>query len=277
MGISLRDHVLALVASFLMLLVGLLVGVGLSSEPGLRDDISKLDAKFELILHENQTLAEGAKRHEEFEQAALPTLVRGRLQGEVIPLLVTVRPVDDRQTKDAATKLADALTAAGASVPVRIAWRDDCAERAIAAYGGDPASACERAAAEVARCVARSDQQGLQALRKRKLIRLQGELPGIRPTAVVILGGAQTEALAASETIDRPLLEALISAGIRRIVGCEATPPVSYVSTYREFDISTVDNVNLARGQVSVVLALAGSPGDYGDGGSARKSFPELK
>jgi hypothetical protein len=277
MGISLRHHVLTLVATFLMLLVGLLVGVGLSSEPGLQDRISELDAKFSLLWRENQTLAEGAERHEDFEQAALPTLVRGRLQGEVIPLLITVRPVDDRQTKDAATQLADALTAAGASVPVRIAWRDDCADRAVAAYGGDPASACEKAAAELARCLARSDEQGLQTLRKRKLIRLQGELPGIRPTAVVILGGAQTEALSASETIDRPLLEALAAAGIRKIVGCEATPPVSYVSTYREFDISTVDNANLARGQVSVVLALAGSPGDYGDGGSGRKFFPELK
>jgi hypothetical protein len=277
MGISLRDHVLALVASFLMLLVGLLVGVGLSSEPGLKDRIDELDAKFNLLWRENLTLAEGAERHENFEQAALPALVRGRLQGEVIPLLITVRPVDDRQTRVAATQLADALMAAGASVPVRIAWCDDCADRAVAAYGGDPASACEKAAAEIARCLARSDEQGLQTLRKRKLIRLQGELPGIRPTAVVILGGAQTEALAASETIDRPLLEALTAAGIRKIVGCEATPPVSYVSTYGEFDISTVDNVNLARGQVSVVLALAGAPGDYGDGRSAKRAFPELK
>ena len=44
---------------------------------------------------------------------------------------------------------------------------------------------------------------------------------------------------------------------------------------HREFGISTVDNVDLARGQVSVVWALAGQAGSYGDQRTAKESFPK--
>jgi len=277
MGISLRHHVLALVASFLMLLVGLLVGVGLSSEPGLRERMDRLEARFTQLSGENEALRESEKRHEEFEQALLPTLVRGKLAGQIIPLLLTTRPQDNGPSRDAATQLEDALEAAGARAPYRISWDDDFAERAVEVYGGDPTSACEKATQAIARSVAQADSEQLQALRKRKLLRIQGDVPGAAPTGVVVLGGAETEAQSAAETIDRPLVEALLAAGISRVVGCEAGPALSYVSTYREFDISTVDNVNLARGQLSVVLALAGQPGRYGDRGLFAAASPEIK
>jgi len=275
MGISLRHHVLALVASFLMLLVGLLVGVGLSSEPGLQERIDKLEARFDQLWAENVALREATDRNEEFGQAILPSLVADRLEGQVIPLLITTRPLSNKQSDDAATQLADALEAAGASAPYRLAWTDDFAERAVAAYGGDATSASEKASRAVARCLVQADSEGLEGLRKRKLIRIQGEVPRVGPTAVVLLGGADTEEQSAAETIDCPVIEALLASGITRIVACEASPLISYMGAYRDFDISTVDNVNFARGQVSVVWALAGQPGDYGDRGLGRKSFPE--
>jgi len=273
MGISLRHHVLALVASFLMLLVGLLVGVGLSSEPGLQERMGRLEARFDMLAQENSDLRDSVDRHEEFERAVVPSLVRERLTGQTVPVLITTRPLS--QSKDPANQLVDALEAAGARTPYRLACHDDFAERAVAAYGGDTASACERATAAIARCVLQADLDGLEALRKRKLIRLQGDVPRTSPTGIVILGGAETEEQSGAELVDAPLLEALTAAGARRIVGCEATPPFSYVSVYREFDISTVDNADLARGQVCVVWALAGAAGNYGDQSSARKLFPE--
>jgi hypothetical protein len=273
MGISLRHHVLALVASFLMLLVGLLVGVGLSSEPGLQERLDKVEARFEVLWGENQALQEGANRQEEFAQAVLPRLVQGTLHGQVIPLLITTRPL--RQSDDAATQLTDALEAAGARAPYRLAWDDDFAERAVGAYDGDTAAACEAATKAVAAAVLGADEEALQKLRKRKLIRLQGEVPREAPTAIVVLGGAESEAESGEELIDRPLLEALAAAGLTRVVGCEATPPASYISLYRDFDISTVDNVDSGRGQVSAAWALAGQSGDYGDQSSARRPFPE--
>jgi hypothetical protein len=277
MGISLRHHVLALVASFLMLLVGLLVGVGLSSEPGLRKDLETLGQDFKVLRAENSTLSASEKKHEEFEQALLPTLVRSRLEGRLVPLLLTTRPQDNGPSRDAATQLEDALDAAGARPAYRVSWQDDFAPRAVAAYGGDAAAACEKATQAIARSIAQADAEGLRALRKRKLIRLQGDIPAAAPTGVVVLGGAETEPQSEAEAIDRPLVEALLAAGISRVVGCEASPAVSYVSTYREFDISTVDNVNLARGQFSVVMALAGWPGRYGDRGLFTRAFPEIK
>jgi len=260
MGISLRHHVVSLVASFLMLLVGLLVGVGLSSEPGLQQTMQNLSEQFKQLSAENSTLRTSVERHEEFERAVLPALVRGRLAGQVIPLLVTARPPDDSVTKP----VAEALEAAGAKVPYRLIWRDDFAERAFVVYGGDRASACEKAAGEIARCTIQADERDLQALRKSKLIRIEGRVPAISPTAVVVLGGADDQTRAAADSIDRPVLEALVAGGMANLVACEGSPVVSYMSVYRGLDVSTADNVNLARFRVALVLALADQPGSYG-------------
>jgi hypothetical protein len=56
MGISLRHHVLSLVAVFLMLFVGLLVGVGLSSDPELTRHIQTLNEQFDQLMEENATV-----------------------------------------------------------------------------------------------------------------------------------------------------------------------------------------------------------------------------
>lgn len=277
MGISLRHYVLSLVANFLMLLLGLLIGVGLSSEPGLQQRIDRLEARFDLLWTENVALREKVETQEEFERALLPTAVRGRLQGDVIPMVVTVRPTSDSDANRAALELTEALQAAGARVPYRLTCSDEFAERAMALYGGDPASASEKAAAAIGRLVAQSDVKGLQNLRRQKLVRLRGELDESRPTAIVILGGAATPEQAAAHTIDTPLVEALLANGMQRVVACEATPPISYIGAYREFEISTVDNVDVVRGQISAIMALAGRTGNYGDQSSARDRFPEIK
>jgi hypothetical protein len=272
MGISLRHYVLSLVAIFLMLLLGLLIGVGLSSEPGLQNDIKQLNLRFGDLSRENSTLRAETETQERFAEEALPLVVRNRVPGGVIPLIVTSPSPDNASVN----QLEETLELAGARTPYRLTLSDDFAAQAAAAYGGDPASACEKATGALVRAVLQSDDDALQAQRRRRLVRIKGDVPPARPTALLLIGGAEADTEGTAEVIDRPLLEALTSAGFTQVVACEATPPVSYMDVYREFGVSTVDNVDRVRGRAAVVLALAGRPGNYGDGPSARP-FPELR
>ncbi len=275
MGISLRHHVLSLVAIFLMLLVGLLVGVGLSSQPELTTQINRLSQQFQGLMTEITGLEKDAASQERFAQAAFPKLVAHKLDKHDVVLIVTAQPANNR----VAEAVSQALAAAGARVPYRLVVRSDFAGRAAAAYGqgASPTEASVKAAGAVAAAVARGKEEDLRALEQERLCRLDGRPVNAAPSAVVVLGGAAQLPPDPTTEVQRPIIEGLLAAGITNIVGCEPRGSALPAGTYRDLDISTVDNVDLVRGQASLVLALAGEPGRYGDGPSAEQEFAPLE
>ncbi len=272
MGISLRHHVLSLVAVFLMLLVGLLVGVGLSGDPELQQKTLDLNEQFTELMDENAAFSRAARAQEKFAREALPRLVAHKLDGRSIAVLVTSQPEDNASVSD----IVDALTVAGARVPYWVVLRKGFGDRAASAFpqANGRAEAFEKAAQAIAGHVAKADEGGLHTLKRRGLIHIRGRVGSSRPSMAVIIGGAEAGAEPLDEALDGPLIEALIAAGIDTIVGCEDSPEVSYTETYRELGISTVDNVDLVRGRFSLIMVLAGQPGNYGDGPSAEEFAP---
>jgi len=275
MGISLRHHVLSLVAVFLMLLVGLLVGVGLSGDPELQQKTLDLNAQFTELMDENAAFNRAARAQEKFAREALPRLVAHRLDDQSVALLVTSQPEDNASVSD----IADALTVAGARVPYWVVLRKGFGDRAASAFpqatGG--AEACEKAAQAIAGYVAEGSEDGLHTLKRRGLIHIRGRVGSLRPSMAVIVGGAEADIEVLDEAVDGPLVEALLAAGIDPIIGCEDSAEVSYMETYQELGISTVDNVDLVRGRFSLIIALAGQSGNYGDGPSAEEEFAPLE
>lgn len=272
MGISLRHHVLSLVAIFMMLLVGLLLGVGLTSKPEFVEQMDELRTRF---TDDVLTLEHSQKTQEAFAREVLPVLVKGRLSGKRIVVIVTSRPEDNGSLSE----VTEALETAGATVPYRVICRKDFIERAKSKLESVPAGmqASHAAAQRLGEAVADSSASRLKSLDKQGLVRLRGDVPRRAPSAVVVLGGAREGAQSATESIDRPLVEALQAAGVASIAGGEDSADISYMEDYRELGLSTVDNVDLARGQVSLVMALSGHPGNYGDGPSAEKEFAPLE
>jgi hypothetical protein len=121
--INLRYHIVSLVAVFLALALGMVVGSTVLNEGAaqVQRSVSEyLRRQSQQTQAENDALHGQVKRFEEFGGAALPGMVRGKLQGSSAVLLDTDR-VDDGTR----SKVEQALRAAGASISGRLTFASD--------------------------------------------------------------------------------------------------------------------------------------------------------
>ncbi len=93
---------------------------------------------------------------------------------------------------------------------------------------------------------------------------------------VIVLGGSNNLGAYYADSFDRGLISYLSNQGIKAF-GVE-TSAVTYscMENYQKENITTVDDVDLSPGQVSLVLAMEGEPGNYGMKPTAQKFMPSL-
>ena len=121
--INLRYHIVSLVAVFLALALGMVVGSTVLNEGAaqVQRSVSEiLRRQSQQTQAENDTLRGQVERFQTFGGAALPEMVGGRLQGRSAVLLDTDR-VDDGTR----SKVEQALRAAGATVNGRLTFSSD--------------------------------------------------------------------------------------------------------------------------------------------------------
>ncbi len=74
------------------------------------------------------------------------------------------------------------------------------------------------------------------------------------------------------------LQQILLKYGKKNIIGIEKSKAnYSYIDAYKSFRISTVDNIDMIMGKVSLILAMEGRPGHYGIKATAENIIPNLK
>ncbi|MFQ5808517.1 MAG: copper transporter [Armatimonadota bacterium] len=281
MGISMRQHLASLVAVFLALLIGVLGGVALTRRPGLDEQI--VHVMQQLDQRDQQELTRG-RAAEEFGERALPTLVDGKLDGRRVAVFVTATS----DTRRARRSLLYALESAGAAVVTRATFDpffvQYChqnqgklmADLELNSAPGDGLLA-PVVARKVAQVVVRGDTGAFGSLSRRRFVRIDEEAEG-RPSLAIVVGGSKSPDQERLENLDLPLIRYLKSSrAIDSVVGCEASDVhESVMSAYQKEDIPTVDHVDTAVGQYSLVLTLAGAEGNYGIKPSAGRHFPEM-
>ena len=90
------------------------------------------------------------------------------------------------------------------------------------------------------------------------------------------MGGAEENKKDDPETIDIPLMKALLEFNIQ-VVGAETTKvKVSYMPIYQRTGIATVDNIDSPIGEISLVYALKGERGNFGIKSTAQQAVPPL-
>lgn len=287
--IDIRYHFFSLMAVFLALAVGILIGSSMapSATSKLVSAVKQQNAKVDSVLAEYQRDHSVLAHLEEAIAALAPPLVRNKLSGRRVAIIQT------GDQPDAARAVADAIVDAGGTVASTTTLTsvfdelgDDDVTRIRSEMPDQPAS--EDPDDDLLRPITTALRQGsppsrsgdsdLAVLRRERLITTDGDYS--RPVSMVVLvGGAgdnsdlSPEPLAARES---DLIDMLTNNGSHlSVVGAETqNVPNTSLTTYRSSGIATVDCIDRAIGKLDLVYALNGDRANYGVRPTAERVLP---
>lgn len=277
--LDLRYHVISLVAVFLALGIGILLGVtvverGLIAEQ--KAQIKSLRNTFDEIKQRSAELNDELAAYRRFANETRGYLVNGRLTGRQFGLLTGMEP-----DQAALNSIMDGVTRAGGSVPVVINMAGSSAYGSPDAVANlnilfgvqdDARALRDMVYAEVVNQLKTASNTGiLKTLEELGVLRYNGTLESPM-SGGILLGGVENDSLDKS---DVPLIKSFLAAGFPLTGAAGGATPDFVLITYKKNGISTVDHVETVPGQVAVVLVLEGRGGNFGSGESAGRLVPE--
>jgi hypothetical protein len=280
-----RYHALSLVAVFLALAVGLLLGVAIG-DSGLVSS-AKQDIEDSLRGDGKASRAEAADlraqlaQHDDYERQTFPDLVAGRLAGDQIGL-VFLGDSDEQITDE----VRDALEPAGAT----LRWVGALREPPDVEQLADRAEGSPYAAMSIDPTLLSpfAHRIGVQLIQGGKLVMQErpalmqsfsGDL-GVLDGIVVVRDPDRPEESDDQKGTTETLEDGIVS-GMNRtdvpVVGVEEldTDP-SQISWYRDRGLASVDSVDQLSGRAALVFTLAGADGAYGLKSSAEALLPRV-
>jgi len=286
MPIDIRYHAVSLLAIFLALALGILVGFALVKPEQMQSFVDKIKKDNERTRLENRKELEALrakdKASQTFEKALLPVMVKGRLVGKRIALIIDHEPDKNTPVSDVRAVLnnAGAETALVITLLPRLAEISDKDIAKVIARRGltAPPEVDPRAylASLLGQRIALGGSDFAQYLADENLIKLAYGSDLERPiSAAVMLGNSNLEPQM-MELIEEPLIKALKTAE-RRVVGCEEKDSTgASMDFYQRLDLPTVDCIDTYPGQAALVLILAGAEGNFGMKENADRLLPDL-
>jgi hypothetical protein len=301
--IDFRYHLVSLIAVFLAVALGIIIGTTALNEPILADiegQVAALEQDKRSLEDQTQQLQAQLDTTQAFDEAIAPTLVDGTLAGASVLLVVTNEEIAQETLEAVATMVADADGTVAGQITLLPAYSDPSTEAALQGYvtgGGLPPGVQLPEADDAGQLVG--------ALLAQVLMAPPGSGPEPTSAAIssVLAGLSALEVLSqdsdsvvpadyaivlASDAFDGDdaaertgtlvdLVSALDAAGSGAVVAGDAASAgeTGLVGVIRadptlSAAVSTVDNVNVTAGQISTVLALGqeseGTSGKYGTG-----------
>jgi hypothetical protein len=312
--VDFRYHLVSIIAIFLALAVGIVVGTTALNGPvldGLRRSNTKLIEEKQSLQTDVRELETDVATADGFAAGLAPMIVRGRLAGQRVLVVTT-----DRTPTQLVDQLTPLLTQAGGTVSGLLRLQPDLLDprqgqlledlvaqvvpAGVEVPAGEPV---DRAAAVLSAAVLRRPdaepvaapdaQAVVSAFEEAELVELSEEGEQISPADLVVLltgappagkpvdaeGEARTESLLALvDALDARSKGAVLAAPSAALGDGGA---ITAVRSNGALDarVSTVDNADRVVGQVAVVLALeeqaAGRAGRYGGGRGVQAPLPD--
>lgn len=287
MIINLRYHIASLVAVFLALGIGIVIGGAMLGNNTIVEKqkqlTDRLEAQLSALRQKNDVLAARASTlemdkniYQQFAQQAMPVLIGGRLNGRQVAIIET-------NSYGFAEGLLQGLQTAGARVVSvttvlnGLEVRDKKSALAALGWRDSQENLTTRLAWEMATYIATGrGEKTIKYLQEQDLLRTSGKY-GQYITDVIIVGGSMDEKLNKVATLDIPLIEFFQQQKIAVYGVEESVAAISYMREYQKKRISTVDNIDTVPGQVALIMAMTGKPGHYGVKSTAQKLLPALE
>jgi len=273
---DLRYHVASLAAVFLALLIGILVGVGISSggfvkeseRRILNDRIEELESRLDAARLRTGDLSRAQRAATTYVEESYPLLMFERLAGRRVAL-VFVGPVDAEVRDLVERTLVDAgagatLRMRAVRVPIELGALDSMLDGrpALARY------ARPDAARELGRRLAQELIRGGKAPVWRLLApQLVAERSGNeeRPADAVVVVRSVPPQQGATSRLLRGFYEGLAASGVPAVGVETSRAGPTAVEAFDKANMSSVDFVDTHAGRLALALLLAGArPGSYG-------------
>lgn len=283
MGYSARYHATSLIAVFLALAIGILIGAQFGGDAltNTRRDLEhSLVGNLQDARSRADELSGELGRSNEFAERVYPVLTRDRLEGKRIAI-VALGGLPGEVT----SAVEDALGPTGARLvgvgvirePVDVAGiAGDLAKTRFADLRRDPEALSELGTGLGRQLVIGGTLPEL--LRGRLFSRASGSFGALDGVIVV---RDEPQDMGPVQRAKAAQLESALLSGITATrtpaVGIEtATADPSSISFFQANDLSSVDDVDLTAGQLALVFAMLGAEGSFGVKGSADRLLPDL-
>lgn len=308
--IDFRYHLVSLIAVFLAVALGIVIGTTALNEPILADienQVADLQEDKRALEDQTRQLQAQLDTTDAFEQAVAPALVDGTLTDQSVLLLSTDEDVDPETVEQVSGLIVEAGGTVSGTISLLPEYSDPSTASSLQSYatgGGLPAGielpptddAGQLVASLIAQVLmvppggtatdASAVSSVLSGLTSLEVLSPDSDTVAPADYAVVLSAGAFT----GDDAADRgatlvELVSALDTAGSGVVVAgsAAAAGETGLVGAIRadpalSAAISTVDNVGTAAGRVSTVLALGaegeGTSGKYGTGEDAQPVPP---
>lgn len=297
MIIDLRYHVVSLVAVFLALGLGIILGVNMGKTVNLEFEkqLEQLENTYQKLREDQRILQASLQTKEsqleiadQFQKAIVPNFTANRLVGKRIAIIRTNDSVDFKYAK----QLVNSLRQAGAEVTSVTTFSKiiNLSEPALktevmeafnipATMASDDKILLTTVYDKIADLIVQGQQSSqLAFLQNKELIQLWGDYNRGYIDTVVFLGGGITPQSNHQKEIDLNLLDSFRKTSTKT-VGVETSfATESYMRLYQSKCQGTVDNIDSPAGQATLVYLLAsGRRGYYGVKDTARALIPDFK
>jgi Copper transport outer membrane protein, MctB len=278
--LDLRYHVASLSAVFLALIVGILVGVGISGRGfvdkserrNFENRITVLQSRVDQLGAQKSLLTEQGRADEAFAQQTYPALMHRRLEGRRIALIVV-------GSSGAAGDVEQALADAGAGVAlfrvVKTPISAPAVRRAVAHAAGF------RQLTNVGHELGQEWLTGgvtpISDSVSPLIVQEQRGAAGKPVDAAVVVQSSPADD-APTQKFLSGLFDGL-TAGAQPVVAAErSNAQPSLVSAWRATGVSTVDDVDTPSGKLALALLIGGAPaGSFGVKATAEAPLPRIE
>ncbi|MBU7007676.1 copper transporter [Phosphitispora fastidiosa] len=294
MIIDFKYHVASLVAVFLALGIGILVGSSFLGEnvneaiiQQQKQIVSNLNRDFEQMRQDHKVAQEEIEAYKsdlniskQFEEQVLPTLFSGKLAEKQIAVIETNSyGFHDDWIENLGITGANVVSITAVldgfdlsqeeirnSIKTKLMLKDD-SEGAVS----------QELAREIAEgIISAQNLENLHYFEQLGLIKNSGDY-GVPIDAVIFVGGSQEEVGQRCANLDIPMMNYFLERNIP-VFGVETSDVAySYMKEYQKLKVSTVDNIDMIPGQLSLVMSVYGKPGNYGIKTTARQLMPEVQ
>ena len=282
-----KFYVISIVAIFAALGIGIYIGFTLDTQSFIaeqKEDIAtKLEERFDFLTNENQELRMRLKdikvendNYKYFIDSTYEELVKGKLNNSKIAIIETKGDYmysGIGQILDVAGADVINITTINDKIMNREMLRDIYSQLGMSTSSNNLISDSVK---EIIKTLMTGNETALsEKLIEKGFVDIIGTNDGF-VDYVIIAGGSLTVDKERLIEVDQVVVDTLRDMGIP-LIGIEKfNANNSYMEAYKSFKISTVDNIDMPIGKVSLVFALEGRPGHYGLKPSSDELMPNL-